>query len=156
MESDIVDLAMEHVLFDGSVYDVDCSPCLDGFASSDTQVSGGQDTEKDTKSTSIAMAGETARVRNVTIEKLRAKLQIPPEGHFDRTDIVWEERTNQGRGRSRDTHSAIIPWDRLGDFVAGEQSMRDFPCTFNEVPSLGHKEGTAENAKEGSFLQKIK
>lgn len=57
MESDVVDLAMEHVPFDGSVYDVDCSPCLDGFASSDTHVSGGQDTEKDTKSTSIAMAG---------------------------------------------------------------------------------------------------
>lgn len=50
----------------------------------------------------------------------------------------------------------IIPWERLGDFVAGEQSMRDFPCTFNEVPKLGHKEGQAANAKESSFLQKIR
>ena len=35
----------------------------------------------------------------------------------------------------------------LHDFVVGEQSMRDFPCAFNEVHKLGHKEGIAENAK---------
>lgn len=156
MEANVVDLGAEHVPFVGGLYEGDCSPCLDGFAPSDAQVSGGKDAKKDTKSTSGAVAGETSRVRNVTLEKLRAKLQVPPEGHFDKTDIVWEERTNQGRGRSRDTHSAIIPWDRFSDFVVGEQSMRDFPCTFNKVPSFGHKEGTAENAKEGSFLQKIK
>ena len=99
---------------------------------------------------------ETSGVRSVTLEKLRSKLQIPPDGPFDRTDIVWERKINNGRGRSRETHTAIIPWDRFGDFVNGEQSMRDFPCTFNEVPSIGHKEGQAANAKESSFLQKIK
>ena len=107
MDSDVVDLSMEHVPFGLSLHDVDCSPCLDGFPSSDTQIFESQDTEKDTHvtrcqdlgSTSGAMAGETSRVRNVTLEKLRARLHVPPEGQFDRTDIVWEEITNQGRGR---------------------------------------------------------
>ena len=101
-------------------------------------------------------AGGGGRVWDVTLEKLRARLQIPPDGPFDRTDIAWKGRTNNGCGRLRETFRAIIPWDGLGDFVEGEQSMRDFPCTFNEVPSLGYKAGQAENAKETSFLQKIK
>ena len=34
--------------------------------------------------------------------------------------------------------------------------MQDFPCVFNEVHKLGHKEGIAENAKKNRFLQKIR
>ena len=135
-----MDLAAEHAPFS------DC--CVDLEADvADEQVG---------ELSSELKAPPQARIRDTTLEILRSRLQVPPEGPFDRTDIIWEGRTNQGRGRCRDTSRAIIPWDRLGDFVVGEQSMRDFPCTFNEVPRLGHKEGTAENAKESSFLQKIK
>ena len=45
------------------------------------------------------------------------------------------------------TCKAMFPWDMLHDFVVGEQSMRDFLCTFNDVRNLGYKEGIAENAK---------
>lgn len=49
-----------------------------------------------------------ARIRDTTLEILRSRLQVPPEGPFDRTDIIWEGRTNQGRGRCRDTSRAIM------------------------------------------------
>jgi hypothetical protein len=80
-------------------------------------------------------------VRDVTLKNLQARLQITPPGPFDRTNISWEEKINQGQDRSRNTCTAIFPWDRLEDFVVGEQNMRDFPCSFNEVHKLGHKEG---------------
>jgi hypothetical protein len=151
MEAEVVDLAAEHDPFSGDFVGSDCYPCPEVDAGDE------QDGERsrDRRAPPQSKVGLASRVRDITLEKLRARLQAPPEGPFDRTDITWERRTNQGRGRCRDTSKAIIPWDRLGDFVAGEQSMKDFPCTFNEVPSLGHKEGTVENAKESSFLQKI-
>ena len=147
-----MDLAAEHDPFSGDFVGSDCCPCPDADAGDEHD----EERSSDMREPPESRVGGASRVRDITLEKLRARLQVPPEGPFDRTDITWEGRTNQGRGRCRDTLRAIIPWDRLGDFVAGEQSMRDFPCTFNEVPSLGHKEGTADNAKESSFLQKIK
>jgi hypothetical protein len=108
----------------------DCYPCPE------VNVGDEQNGERsrDRRAPPQSKVGLASRVRDITLEKLRARLQVPPDGPFDRTDITWEGRTNQGRGRCRDTSRAIIHWDRLGDFVAGEQSMRDFPCTFNEVP----------------------
>ena len=46
------------------------------------------------------------------------------------------------------TCTIIIPWDRVHDFIVGDQSMQNFPCAFNEVHKLGHKESIAENAKK--------
>ena len=69
---------------------------------------------------------ERFRVRDVTLENLRARMQIPPPGPFDKTDISWEEKINQGRGRSRNTCTTIIPWDKLQDFVVGEQVCEIF------------------------------
>ena len=54
-------------------------------------------------------AQERFKVRDVTLENLQARLQIPPPGPFDRTNISWEEKINQGRGRSMNTCTAIIP-----------------------------------------------
>jgi hypothetical protein len=88
-------------------------------------------------------------VRDLTLKNLWARLQIPSPGPFDMTNISWEDKINQGQGRSMNTCTAIFLWDRLEDFVIGEQSMRDFPCSFNEVHKLGHKEGMqGENATE--------
>ena len=152
MEVDVVDLADDHVPFIGDCTGCGLCPCTECNVPSLEDEEDG-DLSRDTKA---ARTKGGARTKKNTLEKLRARLQIPLEGHFDRTDIAWEGRTNQGRGRFRETFRAIIPWDRLGDFVEGEQSMRDFPCTFNEVPTVGHKLGQAENAKETSFLQKTR
>ena len=152
MEVDIVHLGADYVSFEEGfdfVLEDKTEDLQDGQTlGSDLEIHAGTITHKDTNT--------CLKVRDVTLEKLRARLQIPPPGPFDRTDISWEEKINQGRGKSRSTCTAIIPWDRLEDFVDGEQSMRDFPCTFNEVHKLGHKEGNAENAKKSSFLQMIR
>jgi hypothetical protein len=74
------------------------------------------------------------RPKNTTspLERVRALLQKCPDGWFDRYDLKWKgKRNNGGGGKEVDTLRAIIPWDRLEGFVHGEQSMRDFPCTFN-------------------------
>ena len=52
---------------------------------------------------------ERFRVWDVTLKNMRAKLQIPPPGPFDKIDIFWEEEINQGRGMSRNTCKAINP-----------------------------------------------
>jgi hypothetical protein len=31
----------------------------------------------------------------------------------------------------KEVQTAIIPWERLEDFVEGEEGMRDFPYTLN-------------------------
>ena len=74
--------------------------------------------------------------------------QIPPPWPFDRIDISWEEKINQGWGRSTYTCTTIILWDKLHDFIVGDQNMQNFPYTFNELHKLGHKEGIAENKKK--------
>ena len=148
----MVDLAADHEPFTGGFGGAQHCPCPEAHSGDEHS----EQDEDDLGGNHGSRAGGGGKVREVTLEKLRARLQVPPAGAFDRTDILWERRTNQGRGRCRDTFRAIIPWDRLSDFVEGEQSMRDFPYTFNEVPTVGHKEGQATNAKETSFLQKIK
>ena len=37
-------------------------------------------------------------------DKVRASLQIPPPGPFSRTDLKWDTKCNQGRGRRPETN----------------------------------------------------
>ena len=76
----------------------------------------------------------TIKEKLFAIERLRKKLQDPPRGFFDRLDLQWDERTNCGQGQRRQTFVAFIPWNCFYDFVNGESSTCDFPCTFLEVP----------------------
>ena len=64
---------------------------------------------KDTNTCLQTDAQERFKVWDVTLKNLWARLQIPPPGPFDRTDISWEEKINQGWGRSKNTCAAIIP-----------------------------------------------
>ena len=66
-------------------------------------------------------------------QKVKASVQTPPAGPFSRTDLQWESKTNQGCGKRRETKKATIPWNRLDDFLEGEMSGRQHPCTFVEV-----------------------
>jgi hypothetical protein len=43
---------------------------------------------------------------------------------------MWVKKTNwSGRGKKEVLH-AVIPWNKLEDFVEGESTCRDFPCAF--------------------------
>ena len=116
MKVDVVDLGAKHISFKEEFHFlvVEALENLgDGEASiSNLQVCGGIVVHKDKK----IVALERFRVRDVTLKKLRAKFQIPPPGPVDRTDISWEEKINQGQGRSKNTCTTIIPCDKLQDY----------------------------------------
>ena len=159
MEVDIVDLRAKCVSFEegfDTVIEEATEDLQDGHALvSDLEISTGTIAHNDTNTYLKAGIQERFRMRDVTFENLRTRLQISPLGPFDRTNISWEEKINQRRDRSRNTRTTIIPWNKLQNSVVGEQSIQDFSYAFNEVYKLGHKKGITEIAKKNSFLQKI-
>jgi hypothetical protein len=117
MEVDIVDLGAKYVSFEGEFDFVieDATEDLGGREAlvSNMEIPARTIVDKDTNTCSKVGAQERFRVRDVTLENLWMKLQIPPLGPFHRIDISWEEKINQGHGRSRNTCTFIIHWDRL-------------------------------------------
>jgi hypothetical protein len=84
-------------------------------------------------------------------------MQNPPPGKFDRTDLTWAEKVNQGGGNSKTVQKATILWERLQDFVDGEKERRSFPCTFlkhNTLKNRAKKERTQVKAE--SPIQEIR
>jgi hypothetical protein len=81
----------------------------------------------------VGLGGEQRRSRRgPLLERVRARLQNPGPGPFDREDLKWTKYVHSGRGGvSKLVHTTIIRWNRLEDFVEGEETMRDFPCTLN-------------------------
>ena len=89
-------------------------------------------------------------------DKVKMSVQIPPAGPFTRADLQWETKCNQGRGRRRETHKATIPWDRLDDFLEGEMSARQHPCTFVEETRKCKKKGERKQVRAESAVQEIR
>ena len=116
MEVDIVDLGAKYVSFE-EMFDfvIEATEDLQDEHAlvSDLEIPAGTIAHKDTNTCLKSSAQERFRVRDVTLENLWERLQIPPPGPFDRTDISWEQKINQGRDRSRNTYTTIIPWDML-------------------------------------------
>lgn len=70
-----------------------------------------------------------ARERDVVIA-MRNRLQTPPAGKFSKADLTWAPHVNVGRGVQKQVKVAVISWDRLNDFIEGEQTDPQFPTTF--------------------------
>jgi len=66
------------------------------------------------------------------IISLRERVQNPPPGAFAMDDLVWTNHVSQGQGIQKTSKLAVILWDRLEDFIKGEQQHPQFPCTFNK------------------------
>ena len=72
------------------------------------------------------------RVQQVDIlMALRESIQNPPLGEFRMEDLLWTDHITQGKGRHKGSRMAFIPWDRLADFISGEQNHPLYPCRFN-------------------------
>ena len=93
--------------------------------------------------------------RNV-YKRVLASVQVPPPGPFDRTDLWWEAKSNQGNGNIKDTLKATIHWDRLDDFLEGEMSTRQFPCTFLEESRQCIKREDRKQVRAESAIQEIR
>jgi hypothetical protein len=104
----------------------------DGSGSADPLASFPTVDDSDIEDTVNVGHDEVGAGRSTVLERMRARLQNPPAGPFDREDVTWRKELHSGRGgHVKEVHTAIIPWDRLEDFVEGEETMRDFPCTLN-------------------------
>ena len=113
MQVDIVDLGGKYVSFEewlDFVIEEAMEDLQDGHGLvSDLEFLAGTNANKDTNTCLKVGAQDMFRVRDVILESLRARLQIPPPGPFDRIYISWEEKINQGRGRNMNTCTTIIP-----------------------------------------------
>lgn len=66
------------------------------------------------------------------IISLRERVQNPPPGAFAMDDLVWTNHVTQGQGIQKNSKLAVILWDRLQDFIQGEQQHPHFPCNFTK------------------------
>ena len=74
----------------------------------------------------------TFRVQQVDIlMALRESIQTLPPGEFRMEDLVWTDHVTHGKGRHKGSRMALIIWDRLEDFISGEQNHTLYPCKFN-------------------------
>ena len=55
-----------------------------------------------------------------------------PPGAFAMDDLVWTNHITQGQGKRKSSLLAIILWDRLNDFIKGEEQYPQFPCNFTK------------------------
>ncbi len=67
------------------------------------------------------------------IISLRERVQNPPPGAFAMENLVWTNHVTHGKGLQKTSKLAVILWDRLEDFINGEQQHPEFPCTFNKT-----------------------
>ena len=61
----------------------------------------------------------------------RDSVQNPPLGEFKMEDLVWTDHVTHGKGKHKPSKMAFILWDRLKDFISGEQNHTLYPCKFN-------------------------
>ena len=90
-------------------------------------------------------------------QKVQNSVQTPPPGPFSRADLRWETKINVGCGKRRETQKATIPWNRLDDFLEGEMSGRQHPCTFVEESRKARtKQEHRKQVRAESALQEIR
>jgi hypothetical protein len=65
------------------------------------------------------------------IEALKVTMQSPLLGPLQKDHITWLSHVTSGHDLYKQI--AIIPWDRLQDFVQGEQSNLELPCKFTKT-----------------------
>jgi len=64
------------------------------------------------------------------LQALKAIVQEPPLGPFQKSNILWLPHVTSGHGLYNNAEIAVIPWDRLKDFIEGDQNNFDFQCKF--------------------------
>ena len=62
---------------------------------------------------------------------LRERVQNPPIGEFRMEDLVWTDHVTTGNGLHKNSKLAVILWERLDDFISGEEHHPLYPCKFN-------------------------
>ena len=71
-------------------------------------------------------------VQAYLIKRLQESTQYPPTGPFAFEDLQWTQQVLSGNGRYNTIKYAVIPWERLQDFIVGEQNNDLFPSKFTK------------------------
>ena len=66
------------------------------------------------------------------IMEMRNQVQNPPLGEFCFQDLEWTKHVTNGKGKYKNSMLAVIFWDRLPDFIQGEQHHPLYPCKFTK------------------------
>ena len=77
------------------------------------------------------LVANQAKQFDLTME-MRDLVQNPPLGEFCFQDLEWTERVTHGKGKYKNSMLAVIFWDRLPDFIQGEQHHPLYPCRFTK------------------------
>ena len=92
----------------------------------------------------------------VFLEEMRGMLQNPPPGPFRKEDILWRPLLTHGGGQRRLNDLAIISWERLQDFVDGENNNPEFPCRFTKETMERNPQGSVKLVRPNTFSVQIK
>ncbi|XP_057515896.1 uncharacterized protein LOC130797335 [Amaranthus tricolor] len=76
-------------------------------------------------------------------------VQDPPEGDFSSTDLKWTKFGNA----ERHDDVAIIPFDRVDDFIVGECSNVEFPTRFHIERGRKRRRGSLKEYKNDEYLE---
>jgi hypothetical protein len=85
-------------------------------------------------------------VHSQDLERIRSYVQKPGAGTFMHIDLLWASHIRM-KGRRSDPRVpasvsvAYIPWDRVQDFVKGEEARTDGPCKFVCQGTTSNNEG---------------
>ncbi len=52
---------------------------------------------------------------------------------FLKNDFMWLPHLTNGHGLYKEVKIGVVPWNRLKDFVEGEQNNPNFPCKFTRI-----------------------
>lgn len=100
-------------------------------------------------------------VHNQNLDRVRSCVQIPEPGTFMHTDLLWESHIRmKGTGSDPRTPSSVsvayIPWERVQDFVKGEEARTDGPCKFICQGKTSNKQGDLMRPRWNSYSATIR
>ncbi|KAJ7522502.1 hypothetical protein O6H91_18G014600 [Diphasiastrum complanatum] len=82
-------------------------------------------------------------------------VQDPPRGRFNATQLNWTKAQNtQEAGVEPKAEVAHIPFNRVAEFVEGEEANPDAPTNFKKVRTKSNKHGSLKYPFPGSFLRR--
>ena len=77
------------------------------------------------------LAADQAKQHDLIME-MRERVQNPPRGKFCFQNLAWTNHVTHGKGKYKTSMLAVIFWDRLHDFIQGEQHHPLYPCKFTK------------------------
>jgi hypothetical protein len=90
------------------------------------------------------------------VRDLKDMVQYPHAGLIRYSDLVWLPHTTSGNQTQVESEIAAISWDKLQDFVEGQEQNADYPTTFNRHVKKRNPAGSLARPQAYSCAQLIR